>query len=148
MKLRLPTWKPVVACAITFALGVGASAQFGGGIRALIKVLGVGAAVTKFGPQINSEVNKIAKTPDTPTWVSKVVPILSGGIDSRKAIGAAQVRGSRKAIDQVKAVAQINQDLLGELKVTVYIPITSKDVIKDLKPVPGAAVTAIVDLRL
>lgn len=149
MKLRIPSWKPVVACIATFALGMAANAQFGGAIKQLIKIGGVGLVVSKFGPQINSEMNKVAHTPDIgSTSVSKVVPILSGGINSRKAIGAAQVRGTRAAVSRVNAVAQINQDFLGEIKLTVYIPVASKDVIKDLTPIPGVGVTGVVDLRL
>lgn len=134
------------AVGLAFALGAGTEAQLGGGIRSLIKLVGVGAAVSKFGPQINTEINKIAHTSDKPGSVSKVVPIISGGLNSRKAVGAAQVRGVRSAVDKVNAVAQINQDILGQLKVTVYIPISSKNVIKDLTAVPGVGVTGVVDL--
>ncbi|MHB8636775.1 MAG: hypothetical protein ACYC96_09920 [Fimbriimonadaceae bacterium] len=145
----LRSWKPVSACLFAFALGAGSSAQFGGGIKDLLKIGGVGLAVTKFGPQINKEMNKVAHTPDVPPGsVSKVVPILSGGLNSRKAIGAAQVRGVRSAVNRVNAVAQVNQDFLGVFKLTVYIPIASKDVIKNLQPVAGVGVTGVVDLKL
>src|SRR5579862_6871696 len=131
-RLLSRSWKPALACVIAFGLGAGSSAQFGNGIKQLLKIGGVGVVVTKFGPQINSEMNKVAHTPDMPPGsVSKVVPILSGGLNSRNAVGAAQVRGIRSAVDKVNAVAQLNQDFLGVMKLTVYIPIASKDVIKD-----------------
>src|SRR5690242_2741860 len=79
----------------------------------LVKIIGVGAAVTKFAPQFNSAINKLSGHSDTATMTTKVVPIISGGINSRKAIGAAQVMGPRGQVDKVKAVAQIDQDLFG-----------------------------------
>lgn len=113
----------------------------------LIKLVGVTAAVSKFGPQMNTEINKIAHTPDGKNNYSKVVPILSGGLNSRKAVGAAQVRGTRAAIHQVNAVAMLDQGIFG-LHTKILIPIHSKDVIKDLKPVPGVGVTGIVDITV
>lgn len=115
----------------------------------LVKIVGVGAAVTQFAPQLNNAVNKVSGYKDTTSMTTKVVPILSGGINSRKAIGAAQVMGPRAQVDKVKAVAQIDQDLLGrEVKVRVMIPIESKDVIRDLKRVDNVGVSAIIDLKL
>ena len=142
-------WKPVTTCLVAFALGATTTAQFGGGIGQLLKIGGVGLVVSKFGPQINNQLNKMTHTPDVGTTsVSKVVPILSGGINSRKAIGAAQVRGAAGAVAKVNAVAQINQDFLGVMKLTAYIPIASKNVVQDLHPVPGVGVTGVVDFKL
>ncbi|HTQ08690.1 MAG TPA: hypothetical protein VMI31_01325, partial [Fimbriimonadaceae bacterium] len=61
----------------------------------LVKIIGVGAAVTSYAPKLNDAINKLANQHDTPTMTTKVVPILTGGINSRKAIGAAQVMGPR-----------------------------------------------------
>lgn len=146
MKLSLKTnkGKAIIACAV-ITLSAFTFAQFK--IGELIKVVGVSAAVAHFGPQMNKEINKIAHTPDGANNFSKVVPILTGGLNSRKSVGAAQVRGPRSAVNKVNAVAMINQDLLG-LRVKILIPIASKDVIKDLKPVPGVGVTGIVDISV
>jgi hypothetical protein len=115
----------------------------------LIKVVGVGAAVTQFGPQINSAMNKLANHRDSFENTTKVVPIISGGINSRKAIGAAQVMGPRDQVEKVKAVAQLDQDLFGrEVKIRAMIPIESKEIVRDIRRVEGVGVSGIVDLKL
>jgi hypothetical protein len=132
-----------VICALALA-GIGATQ-----IRQIIKIVGVGAAVQKFGPDINKAVNKLSGHTDTMTAATKVVPIISGGIGGRTAIGAAQVTGPRSAVDRVNAVAQIDQDLFGhEIKIRAMIPVTSKGVISDLHAVPGVGISGIVDLKL
>lgn len=118
-------------------------------VKEILKLLGVGAAVSKFGPDINKAINKLSNQKDTATRITKVVPIISGGIGSRNAVGAAQVMGPKSAVDQVKAVAQVEQDLFGnEIRIRAMIPISSKDVIKDIKAVPGVGISGIVDLKL
>ncbi len=116
---------------------------------ALVKIVGVGAAVSTFAPQLNNSINKLANHHDTSSDWTKVVPIISAGINSRKAIGAAQVMGPRTQVEKVKAVAQIEQDLFGkEVKIRAMIPIETKDVVQDIKKVEGVAVSGIVDLKL
>jgi hypothetical protein len=122
-----------------------AGAQF----KQLIKVVGVGAAVKQFGPQINSALNKLQNHKDSSTMTTKVVPIISGGIASRQAVGAAQVMGPRYQVEKVQAVAQIDQDILGkEVKIRAMIPIESKEILKDIRRVEGVGVSGIVDLKL
>ena len=136
--------KPVIVIA-AIALATVGSSQIG----QLIKIVGIGAAVKQFGPQINTAINKIASHTDSATVTTKVVPILSGGIGGRKGIGAAQVMGPKALVDKVQAVAQIEQDILGrEVKIRAMIPIESKDVIKDIKRVEGVGISGIVDLKL
>ena len=89
---RYLTKKSAVVCAAVLALAAVATPQ---GIGGVIKVLGIGAAVHQFGPQINTALNKLSNHKDSNTVVTKVVPILSGGINGRKAVGAAQVMGPR-----------------------------------------------------
>lgn len=118
-------------------------------IKQLIKVIGVGAAVKQFGPQINSAINKLAQHTDTTTRTTKVVPIISGGINSRQAVGAAQVMGPKSLVDKVQAVAQLEQDLFGrEVKIRAMIPIESKEIVKDIRKVDGVGISGIVDLKL
>ena len=115
----------------------------------LVKIVGVGAAVNSFSTQFNNAINKLSGQKDSAAIVTKVVPIISGGINSRKAIGAAQVMGPRSQVAKVKAVAQIEQDLFGkEVKIRAMIPIESKDVVRDIKRVEGVGVSGIVDLKL
>ncbi len=133
------------------AAGVLALSAFGvtQGIRQVIKIVGVGAAVKQFGPEINRGINKLANHTDTSTRATKVVPIISAGIDSRKAIGAAQVMGPKSLVDKVQAVAQLEQDLFGrEIKIRAMIPVESQDVVKNIRKVDGVGVSGIVDLKL
>jgi len=118
-------------------------------IKQIIKIVGVGAAVKQFGPQINGAINKLTSHKDSFDMTTKVVPIISAGIDSRKSIGAAQVMGPRDKVETVQAVAQLEQDLFGrEVKIRAMVPIASKDVVKDIKRVEGVGVSGIVDLKL
>jgi hypothetical protein len=116
-------------------------------VRELLKVLGVGAVVQRFGPDINKAINKLTSHKDTRVSKTKVVPILSVG--SRQAIGAAQVMGPAVDVDKVNAVAQLDQDIFGrEVKIRALVPITSKDVLKDLRRVENVGISGIVDLKL
>lgn len=137
--------KLTLTLGLTLALSAVGMSQF----KQILKLVGVGAAVKQFGPEINRSLNKLTKHEDTYTMTTKVVPIVSVGIDSRKAIGAAQVMGPRDKVEQVEAVAQLDQDLFGkEVKIRAMIPISSKDVVKDIKRVEGVGVSGIVDLKL
>lgn len=115
-------------------------------VGALLKIAGIGLVVQKFGPQINSAMNKLESHEDRPSSVTKVVPILSVG--SRRAIGAAQVMGPKIAVDQVKAVAELDQDLFGkEVKLQAMIPIDSSGV-TNIHRVENVGVSGIVSFRV
>ena len=80
---------------------------------------------------------------------TKVVPILSVGIGRSSAIGAAQVMGAPSQVDKVVAVAQPEADLFGRtVRIRGLIPVSSKDVVKDIKTVDGVGITGLVDIRL
>ena len=112
----------------------------------LLKIVGIGAVVQKFGPQINSGMNKLASHTDTNTSTTKVVPILSVG--SRRAIGAAQVMGPRSKVETVKAVAQLDQDLFGkEVKIRAMIPIDTEGV-SNIHRVEDVGISGLVDFRV
>lgn len=142
MKVHRKAW--LIAAGVLALTAVGASQ-----VKEIIKVIGVGAAVSRFGPDINKAINKLADHEDTSTRATKVVPIISAGINSRKAIGAAQVMGPKSLVDKVKAVAQLDQDLFGrEVKIRAMIPVESEDVIKNIRKVDGVGISGIVDLKL
>jgi len=142
MKMNKKAW--LVAAGILAITAVGTTQ-----IRQVIKIIGVGAAVKQFGPDINRGINKLANHKDTSTRATKVVPILSAGIASRQAIGAAQVMGPKSLVDKVQAVAQLDQDLFGrEIKIRAMIPVSSTDVVKNIRKVDGVGVSGIVDLKL
>ncbi len=118
-------------------------------IGQLIKLLGVWEVTKRFGPQINDSLNKMVKRDEKAAKMTKVVPIISGGIGGRKAVGMVQVSGPLRYLDQVKAVAQLDQDLFGkEIKIRALIPIDQDTIAKDIKPVEQVGITGIVDLKL
>jgi hypothetical protein len=117
-------------------------------VKQLIKIVGVGAAIKQFGPDINKALNGLVKHKDSEKAWTKVVPIISAGISSRQAIGAAQVMGPKAAVSKVQAVAQLDQDLFGrEIKIRAMVPVDSMNP-TDINRVEGVGVSGIVDLKL
>jgi len=138
-------FKKIILAIGLVALSLVAFAQ----IKQIIKVVGVGAAVKQFGPQINNAINKLANQRDNNRVMTKVVPIISAGLASRQAIGAAQVMGPPEQVAKVQAVAQLDQDVFGrEVKIRAMVPVESKDVVKDIRRVEGVGISGIVDLKL
>lgn len=118
-------------------------------LRQAIKIVGVYAAVKQFGPDMNKAINKLSKHQDTAAKTTRVVPIITVGLNKTGAVGAAQIMGTKEAVAKVEAVAQPTADLFGrEIRVSALIPVSDKDVKSGLKTVDGVAVTGIVDLRL
>lgn len=120
-------------------------------IKQVIKILGVGAAVKQFGPDINKEFNKLTKHKDTNASFTKVVPIITVGVkNARGAIGAAQVMGAKVNVQKVEAVASPELSMFGEINLRALIPIDSIKVgdVKDIHAVDGVGVSGIVDLKL
>lgn len=136
--------KRIFAILMTLALAVVASAQ----LMELIKIVGIGAAVQKFGPELNRALNKLTNHKDSAKKWTKVVPILSVGVGGgSSAIGAAQVTGPKSQVEKVNAVASPELNFLGEVRVRALIPVASKD-LKSIKNVEGVGVSGIVDLKL
>ncbi|MBL8059464.1 MAG: hypothetical protein JNK63_01970 [Chthonomonas sp.] len=128
-----------------FALTAFATPQF----RQAIKIIGVGAAVQKFGPDMNKALNRLTKHTDTDARYTKVVPILSVGIGRSSAIGAAQVMGPRYLVDKVKAVASPEAELFGkEIRLRALIPTSNKTISDTFETVDGVGVSGIVDLKI
>ena len=120
-------------------------------LKQVIKVLGVGAAVKQFGPDINKEFNKLTGHKDSKVRFTKVVPIITIGIKgARGAIGAAQVVGTKTQVQSVKAVASPEISMFGEINLRAMIPVDSIDITdaKSIKAVDGVGVSGIVDLKL
>ncbi|RYX81511.1 hypothetical protein EON83_23840 [bacterium] len=127
--------------ALLLSVGV-ASAQ----LDRILKVGGAIAVADKFGGQINSALNKVTgqKNLEGSGITSKVVPVLSMG--NRKAIGIVQVSGSKEAVDQTKAVAQIDTKLPLSGNARVLIPINTRSVVNPTR-VPGVGVSAVIDIK-
>lgn len=132
---------------VAVSIGILAISAIGAAqVGALLKIAGIGLVVEKFGPQMNSAMNKLESHQDRPASVTKVVPILSVG--SRRAIGAAQVMGPQTAVEQVKAVAELDQDLFGkEVKLQAMIPIDTSGV-TNIHRVENVGISGIVSFRV
>ncbi|MBS1716929.1 MAG: hypothetical protein JSS72_04265 [Armatimonadetes bacterium] len=126
-------------------LVIGATA--GSQVKQVLKILGIGAVVKQFGPDINREINKLTKHSDTASSSTRVVPILRITINDRTAIGAAQIMGPKSKVDQVKAVAAPEGVFFGEITIRGLIPVSDENVLKGIKKVDGVAVSGIVDLK-
>jgi hypothetical protein len=141
-KNRKKLWAVIVS---VLALSTLAVAQ----LEQILKVGGVVAVVNAFGKDINNGINNLTKHRDTNRVKTKVVPILSVGVNTSSAIGAAQVMGPPERVDQVVAVAQPEANLLGrEVRIKALIPVSSRDVIREIKTVPGVGISGLVDIRL
>lgn len=127
-----------VAMIATFALAQN--------IGDLIKIGGIGLAVRHFGPEINRAVNKLQGFDDSEAMMTKVVPILSVGQGGY--IGAAQVMGPPSAVNQVVAVAQVEGNIFGSVRLKALIPISTERNLSNIQRVPGVGVSGIIDLKL
>jgi len=114
----------------------------------LIKVGGTVAVVNAFGKDMNKAINKLTGHSDSEKSMTKVVTILSVGLNQSSAIGAAQVMGPKSQLDKVVAVAQPEASLMGTVRVKALLPVSSKDVLKGLRIVEGVSVTGLVDIKL
>lgn len=115
----------------------------------VLKGAAVVGGVTLASPAINKGINSLAKHTDTFVSTTKVVPIITVGINTAPAAGAAQVMGPKNKVSQVVAVAQPSGELFGHaVRIRALIPVSSKDVVKDIKRVDGVGVSGIVDLKL
>ena len=136
-------WASIAAVGI---LGTAGAGLFGDIITDLLKIGGVGLVVDRFGPDINKAFNAVQGFKNDEAQMTKVVPILSVG--QGKYIGAVQVMGPKSAVQKVKAVAQVETKFAGTVRLKAMIPVESKNVVENIRRVPGVGVSGIVDLKL
>jgi hypothetical protein len=122
-------------------------------VPAIVKTIGVGAAVKAFAPALNSFINKLVQAKDPTTLqTTKVVPILSISIGvntpGQAAIGAAQVSGPKASVDKVQAVAALDANYQGSFSIRALVPVDSLEPWKQVRRVPSVGVSAIIDLKL
>ena len=118
-------------------------------LEKLIKVGGVLVVVNNFGRQMNDGINKLWGREQSKKMKTKVVPILTVGLNAANAIGAAQVMGPPGQVDKVVAVAQPEARILGgELRLRALIPVSSKNVVENIRAVESVGVSGIVDIKL
>ncbi len=120
---------------------------------AIIKTIGVGAAVSAFAPAINNFINALLQNKGAAVQAqTKVVPILSVtiGISSPGSayVGAAQVSGTPATLARVQAVAVLEADYQTAFRVKALVPVDNLKPWEALRRVPGVGVSAIIDLRI
>lgn len=81
-----------------------------------------------------------------PDLKTKIVPILSAGNGIR--IGAAQVTGPQRDIEDVKAVAEVETNFKRIARARLYVPVSNVNVTKGLSRVPRVGVSGLADVRL
>ena len=140
--------RPVRTLALAGAcllVGGMAGAQLG----SVLKGGAIAVAVSKFGKEINNAINTLTGQKNVSvTQATKVVPILSIGDGGH--IGAAQVAGPERLVEQVEAVAQLEGRFraIGGVRLRALVPISTKTPQRGLDRVEGVGVSAIVDFKL
>jgi hypothetical protein len=115
-------------------------------LKQILKVGGAVAVVSAFGKDIDKQFNKLWNRKETSRVQTKVVVILSVG-NRGQAIGIAQVMGPKADVDKVVAVAQ-PEFRLHDVRLRALIPVSSKNVVEDIKVVENVGVSGIIDLKL
>ena len=112
----------------------------------LIKGGIVGVGVDKYGPSINSFLNKLLNQKNLgTTYATKVVPIVSLGNGSR--VGAAQVTGPTAEVERVKAVAQVEGSFNNIARAKGLVPVDSANP-AGASRIQGVGVSAVIDLKI
>jgi len=113
----------------------------------LVKIFGIGYAVSAFNKPINDFINRaLGEREAAVMGATKVVPILSVGQGAF--IGAAQVVGAPDKVPTVQAVAQVEARYQDRFGMRVLIPVSTKTVKGAPKGVSGTGVSALIDFRL
>lgn len=91
--------------------------------------------------------NAVGGDPVSSTPVGqKIVPIISIGKGTR--VGGALVAGSKSRLSQVVAVAQIEGTFGGSVRVRALVPVSTENVVSNIRRVPETAVIGLVDIKL
>ena len=140
------TWLVAMLLMWAFLLGVGTAPNpvqaldLGGSIGDLVKIFGIGWVVEHFSGQINKAINSALAQHDAAVeGYTKVVPIMRLGGGKGTAVGAAQVMGPKAQVDKVRAVGEVELNLLGTVRARGLLPISTKN---SLRTVPGVGVSA------
>lgn len=139
--------KLLIAALLTGVLiGNGMSSVQAVDLGSIIKGGLIGGVVNANAPAINKAINKVTmKYGVGTTDATKVVPIITVGDGSRA--GAAQVAGPQDKIDQCKAALEIEQSILGGIKVKCLIPIDRLST-ENVQRVQGVGVCAQIDVKI
>jgi len=125
-----------------------AAVSYGSLLGKVVKVGGIAFVVDKFGPQINTFVNKLTANKNVGTQqATKVVPIITFG--SGGYVGAAQVMGTKLNVAKCKAVVQIEGNAVfgRNIRAKALVPVGSKTP-SNIKRIYGVGVSAIIDIKI
>lgn len=137
----------LVAALVTgIIIGNGMSSAQAVNLGTIIKGGLIGGVVNANAGVINTAINKITdKYGVSSTDATKVVPIITVGDGSRA--GAAQVSGPQGKIDQCKAALEIEQTILGGIKVKCLIPVDKLST-ENVNRVQGVGMCAQIDAKI
>ena len=144
MRARLKMLFLVAAVLVSLTAAV----SYGSLLGKVVKVGGIAFVVDRFGPQINSFVNKLTANKNVGTQqATKVVPIITLG--SGGYIGAAQVMGTKSNVAKCKAVVQIEGNAIfgRSIRAKALVPVGSKTTSK-IKRIYGVGISAIIDIKI
>jgi len=119
--------------------------QAGSSLGKILAGGGIALAVSQFGPQVNSFINKMTGTKDSALETTKVVPIISAG--KGVYLGAVQVAGPRRSVARVKAVAQL-EGKFSSFRIKALIPVDTLNPTAKPSRVRGVGVTGVIDVKL
>jgi len=130
---------------VALLLLAGVSAQAANVGEMIVKTVAVGAVVNAVAKPANSGINKLVGG-NAPGVSTKVVPVLSMG--EKGYVGAAQVAGSQRLVNQTKAVIQLEKDFNDrQYRIKLLMPISSTNPF-NAKRVRGVGISGLLDLAL
>lgn len=118
-------------------------------LDSILKGAGIFVVVDQFGGELNKGINNLIGHNNSEDSYTKVVPIVTVGLNSSEAVGAAQVRGTQDQVERVRAVAQVEGEVIGiRLRALVPVATRSPSNANSLNLVDGVGVSGIIDLEL
>jgi hypothetical protein len=116
-------------------------------VKGGIKVVGIGALVSKYDTQIDRAINDLMENNKAGTQAATKVVVIVSPLGN-KHIGAAQVVGPKAQVDKVKAVVQLETSFMNKMfRIKGVVPADSTDPTK-FNRVEGVGVSAIIDVKI
>ncbi|MGM0607562.1 MAG: hypothetical protein ACQESP_03980 [Candidatus Muiribacteriota bacterium] len=112
-------------------------------LKDTVKKAAIGSLIREMSSPINSFINNLLVNHNAENkQKTLVVPVFTVGGGS--AVGAAQVSGPDHAVNQVKSVIAVEDEMNEKYRVKAYIPSSSSNPLK-MNRVSGVGVTAIIE---
>lgn len=145
MNLKKTLVASVIALSVVSTATIQTTQAFS--LGSVLKLGGIAILVDKFATPLNNFINTLtAKHSVSSDYTTKVVPIIVVG--SGTYTGAAQITGPQSAVDETKAVLQIEGNFSGDqFRIKALIPIDSKNP-TSFNRVQGVGVSAQIDVKI